>query len=159
MEPVGQSGPPPPDWLINIKMPVLVKGIVYIYYGRYMDREGGVIVSDCYSYSAGSHATEHQCALQCCLDISEKRGRGARIGVGGPGDASFSMTLFPFPLSLSLFLSLSLPPFFSNVNADESWRTGLNDYSPAALSGMKRAKVPLTAPRASEIPPGTEITF
>lgn len=42
---------PPPDWLINIKMPVLVKGIVYIYYGRYMDREGGVIVSDCYSYS------------------------------------------------------------------------------------------------------------
>lgn len=82
----GASWPvPPSDWLINIKMPVLVNGIVYIYYGRYMDREGGVIVSDCYSYSAGSHATEHQCALLCWLDISEKKRRGARVGMGGPG--------------------------------------------------------------------------
>lgn len=29
-----------PDWLINIKMPVLVKGIVYIYYGRYTRGKG-----------------------------------------------------------------------------------------------------------------------
>ena len=111
MEPVGQSGPPPPDWLINIKMPVLVKGIVYIYYGRYMDREGGVIVSDCYSYSAGSHATEHQCALQCCLDISEKKGRGARVGVDGCFLLNDTLSFSSLPLPLPLSLSLSAPLF------------------------------------------------
>lgn len=54
---------PSPDWLINIKMHVLVKGTIYIYYGRYIDRAGGVIVSDCYSYSVGSHAAGHECAV------------------------------------------------------------------------------------------------
>lgn len=65
---------PAPDWLINIKMPVLVKGTVYIHYRHYIDREGGVIVSDCYSYSAGSHAAEHECALLCWVNITSARG-------------------------------------------------------------------------------------
>lgn len=79
----GDIGDSSPDWLINIKMSVLVKATVYIYYELYIYtyREGGIIVSDCYSYSAGSHAAEHRYALLCWVNITSARGGLYACGV------------------------------------------------------------------------------